>query len=98
MFRKLQKPTERYIRYFARRADNGRYQIRIIYCIDKGNLITDIEVQYEKTIYCDTRDLGTMEARIQKKIDKTQECLEKAFYGIGASEKNVLMLVNEKMR
>ena len=98
MSRKIQKPTERYIRYFARRAENGRYQIKIIYFIDRGNPITDIDGQYEKTIYCEHRDLATIEARIDKKIDKTQECLEKAFYDIGASLKNVMMLVNEKMR
>lgn len=98
MVKKSQKPTERYIRYFVRRAENGRYQIKIIYFIDNGNPITDIDGQREKTIYCDARDLLTMETRIRNKIDKTQERLEKAFYGIGASEKNVFILVNEKMR
>ena len=98
MIRKIQKPTERYIRFFTRRAENGRYQIKIIYFIDKGNPINDVEVQYEKTIYCEPKDLATIEARIKKKIDKTQEVLEKAYYSIGASEQNVLMLVNEKMR
>ena len=98
MIRKLQKPTERYIRYFARRAENGRYQIKIVYFIDKGNPIADIDAQREKTIYCEPKDLATMESRINRKIDKTQEYLEKAYYNIGASEKNVIILVNEKMR
>ena len=98
MIRKLQKPIKRYIRYFTRRAENGRYQIKIIYFIDNGNPITDIDAQQEKTIFCDARDLATIEARINKKIDKTQECLERAFYNIGASFKNIYMLVNEKMR
>ena len=98
MIKSQQKPIERYIKYFTRHADNDRYQIKIIYFIDKGNPITDIDGQREKTIYCDARDLMTLESKIDRNISKTQERLEKAFYSIGALPQNVFVLINEKMK
>ena len=98
MIRKLQNPVNRYIKYFVRRADNNRYQIKIIYFVDKGNPITDIDAQYEKTIFCEERNLQTLESKIARNISKTQNRLERAYCDIGALPQNVYMLVNEKMR
>ena len=98
MIRKLQKPVNRYIKYFTRHADNGGYQIKIIYFIDKGNPITDSDARYEKTIFCEEKNLQTLESKIAKNISKTQERLKRAFYDIGALPQNVYVLVNERMR
>ena len=98
MLRKLQKPISRYIRYYTRRADNGRYQIKIIYFIDTGNPISDSNVRREKTILCDERNLQTLESKIERNISKTQKRIEKAFYDIGALPRNVFLLMNERMK
>ena len=92
------KPKERYIKYSVKHIDDDRCQIQIIYFIDKGNIISDMNMRREKMLSCSAKNLETIESKIQRKICITQKYLEKAYSDIGASLRNIERLVQEKMR
>lgn len=98
MLKKPFKPKERYIKYSVKHIDDDRCQFHIIYFIDKGNPISDMDARREKTLLCLAKNLETIESKIQRKIYITQKHLEKAYSGIGASVRNIERLVQEKMR
>ena len=94
----LKTPIKRYVNYFVENVGENQYRVRLIYFMDKGNTINDINVKQEKVILCDESELKSLKFLMAKRINKTQERLEHAFYNIGATPQNVFVLMNEKMR
>lgn len=94
----LKTPIKRYVNYFVENAGENQYRVRLIYFMDKGNTINDINIKREKVILCEESELKSLKFLMAKRINKTQERLERAFYDIGATPQNVFVLMNEKMR
>ena len=99
MYRRLSRPIRRYTDYSFDKIDRSTYIIQIVFFIDTGNPIGDANKKYTTEIICKSKKkFEETERRIHRKIVDTRKRLEKACIGIGATPKNVALIVREKMR
>ena len=93
------KPQNRYVDYRIDEEQPGvLYKITVTYFIDKGNIISDADIKYTKTILCTKVKLEEKIKSLEKNIDITSVRLSQALFRIGASEANIIYLVKQKMK
>ena len=92
------KPINRYINYKVEEQSDGLCRIVVTYFIDKGNPATNIDIKYKKTFVCSMATLPDKIKSIEKNIEKTKKRLVSSLYSLGASDANVLHIIEQKLR
>ena len=95
---KPKTPKPYYIKYTTDNIGKNECKITITYFMYNGNVLSDIDVKYEKTLTCLKSKLKETETMLHNRAIKTYNLLLTELKRIGANKTASDAVIKEKMR